>query len=53
MELKDIPGPITLVRSWREKIGKINVEKAKKLTEHYSVKARKKRKKTTVVLLHY
>jgi len=44
VELKDIPGPITLVRSWREKIRKTNIEKAKKLTKYYSVKARKEKK---------
>jgi len=43
VELKDIPGPTTLVRSWREKIRKTNIEKAKKLTKYYSVKARKER----------
>ena len=43
VELKDIPGPTTLVRSWREKIRKANTEKAKKLTKYYSVKARKER----------
>jgi len=45
VELKDIPGPTTLVRSWREKIRKTNIEKAKKLTKYYSVKARGKRAK--------
>jgi len=44
VELKDIPGPTTLVRSWREKIKKADIEKAKKLTKYYSVKARKERK---------
>ena len=45
VELKDIPGPTTLVRSWQEKIGKTNTEKAKELTKYYSVKAREKRAK--------
>ena len=43
VELKDISGPTTLVRSWREKIEKKDTEKAKELTKYYSVKARNKK----------
>jgi len=38
IELKDIPGPVTLVR------GEGGIEKAKELTKHYSLKARDKEK---------
>jgi len=43
VELKDIPGPTTLVRLWKEKEKKEAIEKAKELTKYYSLKARKKK----------
>jgi len=39
IELKDIPGPITLVRGKDEQV----IEKAKELTKYYSLKARDKK----------
>jgi len=43
VELKNILGPTTLIRSWRGKIREVSTEKAKKLTKYYSVKARKEK----------
>jgi tRNA U34 2-thiouridine synthase MnmA/TrmU len=43
IELKDIPGPTTLIRG--EKISKKTIEEAKKLTQKYSKKAEKAKKK--------
>jgi len=42
IELKDIPGPTTLVRSYKGKINNDIIKKAKQLTKHYSLKARDK-----------
>jgi len=40
IELKDIPGPTTLVRPYKGRINSAIIEKAKQLTKHYSLKAR-------------
>ncbi len=44
IEMKNYPGPLTLVRYYaKTKIPKTTLEKAKKLTQHYSTKARNKK----------
>jgi len=43
IELKDLAGPTTLIRSYSGKISKKAVEKAKELTKFYSTKARNKK----------
>jgi len=43
VELKDIPGPTTLIRLWRKAEKKEAIKKAKELTKYYSSKARKKK----------
>ncbi len=42
VELKNIPGPTTLVRLWRKAKREKAIKKAKELTKYYSSKARKK-----------
>ena len=44
VELKDLPCPTTLIRSYQGKISKEAIEKAKELTKYYSLKARDKKK---------
>ncbi len=44
IEMKNYPGPLTLVRNYRKtKISQKIIEKAKKLTQYYSIKARKEK----------
>ena len=44
IELKQIPGPMTLVRSYsKSKVSEKIIEKAKAKTKYYSVKARNKK----------
>jgi len=49
VELKNVSGPTTLIRSWWAKMGKANIGKAKKLTKYYSVKARNKGNKKFLI----
>ena len=43
IEMKNYPGPTTLIRSYGGKISKEILEKAKNLTKFYSKKARDKK----------
>jgi len=45
IEMKNYPGPLTLIRSYKnKKISPLALKKAKKLTQYYSPKARQKKK---------